>query len=110
MAYKRQSPLPISEGGTNTSTMTNVDGIIYFDGTKFDTTTVGFRGDYLLLKGPGLRQFFPSSSGAGTISIIATSSVTAIALSNITTWSIPYSEFGSVNGGGTQNQSQFPCQ
>lgn len=38
MSYKRISPTPIIEGGTNASSLANSDGVIYYDGTKLSTT------------------------------------------------------------------------
>jgi hypothetical protein len=104
MAYKRQSPLPLSEGGTNTSSLTNANGVIYYDGTKFNTTTVGTSAQLFTSQGAGAAPQFMTVSGAGTNSIIATSGLTLIGTNAATNYFIPYSQNPSSN----QVQSQFP--
>ncbi len=44
MAYKRTSPQPIAEGGTNATTMTNTNGTLYYDGTSVATVAPGTSG------------------------------------------------------------------
>lgn len=62
MAYKRTSPLPIIEGGTNATTMATTDGTVYYDGTSLVTTATGTSGQVLTSGGAGVA---PSYSSAG---------------------------------------------
>jgi hypothetical protein len=48
------SPLPIIQGGTNATSMTNTDGTVYYDGTRLVTTTVGTSAFVLTSNGVGL--------------------------------------------------------
>jgi len=59
--------MPIVEGGTNTSTLTTTDGVIYFDGTKLATTTAGTSGQVLTSNGPGVAPTYQASSAITTI-------------------------------------------
>lgn len=110
MAYKRQSPLPIVEGGSNAQSLATTDGVIYFDGTRLVTTAVGTAGQVLTSQGAGSPPIFQSMAGAGTISIISTGGRTSISsgAGAGTSYSIPYSQEGSRSSGLTQTQSQFP--
>lgn len=47
MAYKRISPMPIVEGGTNATTMANTDGVVIYDGASLVTTSAGTTGQVL---------------------------------------------------------------
>lgn len=67
-AYKRQSPQPIIEGGTNATSMTNTDGVVYYDGTKLNTTTVGTATNVLTSNGAGLAPTFQAAA-SGNITI-----------------------------------------
>ena len=61
------APLPIAYGGTNATSMTNTDGVVYFDGTLLNTTTVGTSGQVLTSQGAGMPPTFqsmPASSSA----------------------------------------------
>ena len=61
------APLPIAYGGTNATSMTNTDGVVYFDGTLLNTTTVGTSGQVLTSQGAGMAPTFtslPASSSA----------------------------------------------
>lgn len=65
MAYKQRSPLPIANGGTNATSMTNTDGVVYYDGTSLVTTAVGTATNILTSNGAGLAPTFqaaPSTS------------------------------------------------
>jgi len=67
MSYKRISPQPIAEGGTNATSMTDTDGVVYFDGTSLVTTTVGSSTQVLTSNGMGMAPTFqnipPSTAG-----------------------------------------------
>lgn len=63
-------PVQISLGGTNTTTFTNTDGVVYFDGTKLTTTTVGTVGQVLTSNGAGVAPTFQSGGGGGGITTI----------------------------------------
>lgn len=60
--------MPIIEGGTNTTSFTTTDGVIYYDGTKLTTTNVGVAGQVLLSQGgagnPPIFQSIPSGGKA----------------------------------------------
>lgn len=67
MTYKRISPAPVSEGGTNASSMANTYGVNYYDGTRIVTTTVGTATHVLTSNGVGVAPTFqavPASSVA----------------------------------------------
>ncbi len=66
MAYKQNSPIPILQGGTNTTGFPTPFGIAYFDGNKLDNITVGTSGYVLTsngISGPASWQAV-SASGA----------------------------------------------
>lgn len=63
MAYKQRSPLPIANGGTNATSMTNTDGVVYYSGTALATTAVGTAGQVLTSNGVGMAPTFQPSSG-----------------------------------------------
>ncbi|MGB8467666.1 MAG: tail fiber domain-containing protein [Candidatus Babeliales bacterium] len=65
-----QLPLSIANGGTNATSMTNVDGVVYYDGTILNTTTVGTAGQILTSRGPGLAPLFVTGAGGSGISNI----------------------------------------
>lgn len=56
--------LPIANGGTNASSMTNTDGVVYFDGTRLVTTTVGTLGQVLTSNGAGVAPTFQAIGGS----------------------------------------------
>lgn len=69
-------PLPIAQGGTNATTMTNTNGVIYYDGTRLVTTTVGSATQVLTSNGPGVAPTFQASSGgSGSWTLIETKTV-----------------------------------
>lgn len=71
--------LPIINGGTNASTFSNTDGVVYFDGTRLVTTAVGNATDVLTSNGPGLPPTFqPGGGGGGGGGIALTSGFLAI--------------------------------
>lgn len=63
--------LPIANGGTNASSMTTTDGVIYFDGTRLVTTTAGTAGQVLTSNGAGVAPTY-QVGGGGTTAIITT--------------------------------------
>lgn len=63
MAYKRQSPMPINEGGTNATSMANTFGVNYYDGTRLLTTSVGTASQVLTSNGVGMAPTFQSLGG-----------------------------------------------
>ena len=65
MAYKRQSPMPIVEGGTNTQSLTTTDGVIYFDGTELNTSNVGTTGWVFTSQGAGSAPRFQAAGSMG---------------------------------------------
>lgn len=62
-------PVTIAHGGTNAITMTNTNGVNYFDGTSIVTTTVGTAGQILTSQGVGLPPVFTSIAPGGVISV-----------------------------------------
>lgn len=65
-------PLPIAEGGTNTTSFTETNGVVYFDGTKLESIDPGTTGQFLLSTGAGSPPSFQTVSpgGGGVISTI----------------------------------------
>lgn len=63
--------LPIANGGTNASSMSTVDGVVYYDGTRLVTTTAGTAGQVLTSNGPGVAPTY-QAGGGGTTAIITT--------------------------------------
>ncbi|MGB8467667.1 MAG: tail fiber domain-containing protein [Candidatus Babeliales bacterium] len=51
-------PLPISNGGTNATAMTNTDGVVYYDGTVLNTTAAGASNTVLLGNGTSAAPSF----------------------------------------------------
>lgn len=60
-------PVSIADGGTNAITMTNTNGVNYFDGTSIVTTTVGTAGDVLTSNGVGLAPTFQPVTVPGVV-------------------------------------------
>lgn len=58
--------LAIANGGTNATSMTNTDGVVYFDGTRLVTTTVGSATQVLTSNGPGMPPTFQAAGGGGS--------------------------------------------
>lgn len=61
------SPLPIAQGGTNATSFSTTDGVVYFDGTRLVTTSAGTTGQVLTSNGPGVAPTYQASSGAGNV-------------------------------------------
>ena len=76
MSYKQISPLPILEGGTNSSILADVNGTIYFDGTAVTTVHPGLNTHVLTSQGDGLPPIYKSIDPDGTnvISFVDTDS------------------------------------
>ena len=100
MSYKRISPQPIIEGGTNASSMANTYGVNYFDGTSIVTTAVGTATHVLTSNGPGVAPTFQAKVGTvngdsgsatgNTITIAGTTNeVTTSASGSTVTISLP---------------------
>jgi hypothetical protein len=74
------NPIPIANGGTNATSMTTTDGVVYFDGTRLVTTAVGTAGQVLTSNGAGVAPTFQAGGGGGggitTIDLDNSSSVT----------------------------------
>jgi|SRR5215831_10143055 len=78
MSYKRTSPIPIVEGGTNATTMATTDGVVYYDGTSLVTTGVGTATQVLTSNGVGMAPTFqPSGGGSSTLVLIETQNLLA---------------------------------
>lgn len=68
-AYKRASPIPVVEGGTNAQSFATTDGVIIFDGTRLVTlAATGAAGTILTSNGVGVAPSFQAGAGA-TVSI-----------------------------------------
>lgn len=65
MAYKRQSPMPLVEGGTNTISLPNTNSVSYYDGTKFTTAVAGNGGQVLTSNGVLAPTFQSIGGGSG---------------------------------------------
>jgi hypothetical protein len=63
-------PIEISKGGTNTTSLANTNGVIYYDGTNLVTTTVGTATHVLTSNGAGSAPTFQAAAG-GPLSINA---------------------------------------
>lgn len=60
-------PVAIANGGTNATTMANANGVLYYDGTRLVTTTVGTAGQVLTSRGAGMSPTFQPGGGGGGI-------------------------------------------
>jgi hypothetical protein len=83
MAYKRKSPLPIAEGGTNNQTMANTNGTVIYDGTSLSTINPGTSGYVLTSMGAGIAPAFNPAAGSGGAFWIGSAGGN---LSQITAW------------------------
>lgn len=59
-------PVSIANGGTNATSMTNSNGVVYFDGTRLVTTTVGTTGQILTSQGVGMPPHFAANTASST--------------------------------------------
>jgi hypothetical protein len=57
-AWNSNVPVEIAKGGTNATSMTNTDGVCYFDGTRLVTTTVGNATEVLTSNGAAVAPTF----------------------------------------------------
>lgn len=55
------NPIGVSNGGTNASSMTTTDGVVYFDGTRLVTTTAGTSTQVLTSNGAGVAPTFQAA-------------------------------------------------
>ena len=60
-------PVSIADGGTNATSMANTDGVVYYDGTRLVTTTVGTATYVLTSNGAGMAPTFQSASASGAV-------------------------------------------
>jgi hypothetical protein len=81
-ATDTSNPVAISQGGTNAATMTNTDGVVYYDGSLLNTTGVGTAGQVLTSNGAGVAPTF-QAAGAGNGGIVHLSTMTASNSSSI---------------------------
>lgn len=56
-------PLPIAEGGTNTTAFSEINGTVYYDGTKLDSIDPGIAGEVLTSNGPSSPPSFQTNTG-----------------------------------------------
>lgn len=57
-------PIQISKGGTNTSSLNDINGVIYYDGSGISTVYPGTTGQVLTSNGVGSPPSFESKSGS----------------------------------------------
>src|SRR5579859_737896 len=68
LSYALSTPVSIANGGTNATSMTNTDGVVYYDGTRLVTTAVGTATNVLTSNGAGVAPTFQAPA-ASSISI-----------------------------------------
>jgi hypothetical protein len=64
LSYGISAPVTIANGGTNAVSMTNTDGVCYYDGSLINTTTVGTSGYVLTSNGAGSAPTFQNFTSA----------------------------------------------
>lgn len=69
-------PVVIANGGTNATSFTNTNGVIYFDGTRLISTTVGTAGQVLRSNGVGFPPTFQTGGGGSVTSVTAGTGIT----------------------------------
>jgi hypothetical protein len=90
LSYAISAPVSIANGGTNATSMTNTDGVVYFDGTRLVTTAVGTATYVLTSNGSGVAPTFQAAGGGGVPSIAGTTNqITETGSPGATTLSIP---------------------
>ncbi len=62
-------PVSIQNGGTNATSMSVIDGTVYYDGTRLVTTATGSTGQILTSQGPGLPPVYQNNAAASTVVI-----------------------------------------
>lgn len=103
MAYKRISPVPITEGGTNTKSFSTTDGTIYFDGTSLNVTATGSSGEVLTSNGVGFAPSFQSIPPSGG-SVVTTFTSSDSWTKNANTTFVQIFGWSGGNGGGSGRQ------
>jgi hypothetical protein len=84
------APVSVANGGTNATSMTNTDGVVYYDGTRLVTTAVGTATQVLTSNGAGVAPTFQASASGGVPSIAGTTNqITETGSPGATTLSIP---------------------
>ena len=82
MSYKRKSPQPIIEGGTNATSFATTDGTVIYDGTKLTTlASTGTTGQALVSAGAGVAPAYgtlPVAGGGTNATSFATTDGTVI--------------------------------
>ncbi len=73
LSWALSVPVSIANGGTNATSMTNTDGVAYYDGTRIVTTTVGSAGQVLESQGAGSPPVFTSATNLLSWSAISAS-------------------------------------
>ena len=69
------SPVTIAQGGTNATSMTTTDGVVYYDGTSLVTTDAGTATYVLTSNGPGVAPTYQpaGSTGMAWVTVVGTS-------------------------------------
>src|ERR1700676_189959 len=70
LTFSLIAPVSIANGGTNATSFSNTDGVVYFNGTRLVDTAVGTSGQVLTSNGAGMAPTFQAASGAGDIHTI----------------------------------------
>lgn len=65
-------PVAIANGGTNATSFTNTDGVVYFDGTRLVDTTAGTAGQVLTSNGAGVAPTFQAAAAGGAVTTLHT--------------------------------------
>lgn len=68
-AINSNIPIELSLGGTNATSMTDTDGVIYYDGTRLVTTAVGTATHVLTSNGPAVAPTFQAAGGGGGVKV-----------------------------------------
>jgi hypothetical protein len=76
-------PVSIANGGTNATSFTNTDGVIYFDGTQLSSTAVGTAGEILTSQGAGMPPIFAASTASTTFDADTGSATPSAGIINI---------------------------
>ncbi|MCL5875793.1 MAG: tail fiber domain-containing protein [Candidatus Dependentiae bacterium] len=73
LQYELTVPVSIAHGGTNATSMTTTDGVVYYDGVKLVTTSTGTSGQVLTSQG-GLGAPTWTTPTTGTVTSVTTGS------------------------------------
>lgn len=83
LAINITAPVSIANGGTNATSMTTTDGVVYFDGTRLVTTAVGSATQVLTSNGAGVAPTFqPASGGSSFTWTVVTGTSQSAAINN----------------------------